>query len=110
MRKLIVNEWLTLDGVAQAPGAPDEDRSGGFEHGGWHMPYMDDVAMKAVLELADPLEWQNSTVLQGDVAEAVRALKQEGGDELHVIGSTELIDSQVTSTGGFLAAYAPSSS
>jgi dihydrofolate reductase len=39
MRKVIVNEFLTLDGTAQAPGGPDEDTSGGFQHGGWHMPY-----------------------------------------------------------------------
>jgi hypothetical protein len=37
MRKVIVNEWMSLDGVVQAPGAPDEDPTGGFEHGGWHL-------------------------------------------------------------------------
>ena len=41
--------------------------------------------------LSDPLEWQNSTVLQGDVPAAVAALKQEDGADLHVIGSTELV-------------------
>jgi dihydrofolate reductase len=41
--------------------------------------------------LGDPLEWQNSTVLQGDVPEAVAALKREQGGDLHVIGSTELV-------------------
>jgi dihydrofolate reductase len=139
MRKVIVNEFMTLDGVVQAPGGPDEDPSGGFEHGGWHMPYMDEVAQKEVLEgineaggfllgrrtyeifaaywpnapeeeqviaeplntkpkyvasttLSEPLEWQNSTVLQGDVAEAVPALKQQDdGGDLHVIGSSELV-------------------
>src|SRR5262245_57217011 len=39
MRKVIVNEFLALDGTAQAPGGADEDTSGGFQHGGWHMPY-----------------------------------------------------------------------
>ena len=42
MRKLIVSEFITLDGVIQAPGAPDEDRDGGFEHGGWTLPYWHD--------------------------------------------------------------------
>jgi dihydrofolate reductase len=41
--------------------------------------------------LTEPLEWQNSTLLQGDVGEAVRALKQEDGADLHVIGSAQLI-------------------
>jgi dihydrofolate reductase len=138
MRKVIVNEFMTLDGVVQAPGGADEDTSGGFEHGGWHMPYMDEVAQKEVLEgineaggfllgrrtyeifaaywpnaseeeqmiaeplntkpkyvasrtLSEPLEWQNSTVLEGDIAEAVPSLKQEDGGDLHVIGSSELV-------------------
>ena len=42
MRKLIVSEFVSLDGVMQAPGGPDEDRDGGFEHGGWTMPYWHD--------------------------------------------------------------------
>jgi dihydrofolate reductase len=138
MRKVIVNEWMTLDGVVQAPGAADEDRTGGFAHGGWHLPYFDDLSREWVVEgytkaggflfgrrtyeslaaywpnaseeeqavaqplntkpkyvaartLTEPLAWQNSTVLQGDVAAAVAGLKQEDGDDLHVIGSSELV-------------------
>jgi dihydrofolate reductase len=138
MRKVIVNEFMSLDGVVQAPGGADEDTSGGFAHGGWSMRYFDDLAQKRVVEsiveaggfllgrrtyeifaaywpnaadeqqvmaeplntkpkyvasttLTEPLEWQNSTVLQGDVADAVAALKREDGADLHVIGSTELV-------------------
>ena len=43
MRKVIVNNSLTLDGVMQAPGRPDEDLRGGFEYGGWAQPYFDEV-------------------------------------------------------------------
>ena len=43
MPKIVVSEFLTLDGVMQAPGNPDEDRSGGFEHGGWQLAYFDDI-------------------------------------------------------------------
>jgi dihydrofolate reductase len=46
MRKLIVDEWMTLDGVVQGPSSPDEDTAGGFEHGGWHMPYFDELSMR----------------------------------------------------------------
>jgi dihydrofolate reductase len=42
MRKLIVSEFVSLDGVIQAPGGKDEDRDGGFEHGGWTWPYWHD--------------------------------------------------------------------
>jgi dihydrofolate reductase len=139
MRTVIVNEFMSLDGVAQAPGGADEDPSGGFAHGGWHMRYMEDeLAQKWVLEsiveaggfllgrrtyeifaaywpnapeeeqviaeplntkpkyvasgtLSEPLEWQNSTLVEGEVAAAVAALKQEDGGALHVIGSTELV-------------------
>jgi dihydrofolate reductase len=139
MRKVIVNEFMSLDGVVQAPGGADEDTSGGFAHGGWHMRFMEDALPQewvmqsltgagafllgrgtyelfaaywpnagedeqviaeplntkpkyvASTTLAEPLEWQNSTLLQGDVAEAVAALKQEDGDEVHVIGSPKLV-------------------
>jgi dihydrofolate reductase len=139
MRKVIVNEFMSLDGVAQAPGGADEDPSGGFAHGGWHMRYMEDeLAQKWVLAsiveaggfllgrrtyeifaaywpnapeeeqviaeplngkpkhvasrtLTEPLQWQNSTLVEGDVATGVRALKQDDAGDLHVIGSTDLV-------------------
>ncbi len=51
MRKLIVHEFLSLDGVLQAPGGPDEDRDGGFAHGGWTQPYFHDDIGKAFFEV-----------------------------------------------------------
>ena len=53
MRNIIVNEFLSLDGVMQAPGSPEEDQRGGFELGGWHMPYGDDDTTAAALEAMD---------------------------------------------------------
>jgi dihydrofolate reductase len=50
MPKIIVNAFLTLDGVMQAPGGPDEDRESGFLHGGWQAPYVDDVMGRLVTE------------------------------------------------------------
>jgi dihydrofolate reductase len=50
MRKLVVIEFLSLDGVIQAPGSPDEDTEGGFEHGGWAQPYFDGVLGAAAAE------------------------------------------------------------
>ena len=50
MRKIVVTNSLTLDGVMQAPGRPDEDRRGGFEHGGWAAAYRDAVMMQAMGE------------------------------------------------------------
>jgi dihydrofolate reductase len=139
MRKVIVNEFLALDGTAQAPGGADEDTSGGFEHGGWHMQYgaatgvatligeaggfllgrrtyelfaaywpnaPEEVQAIAVpmnakpkhvasTTLAGPLEWQNSSVLTGDLPDAVAALKEEDGGDLLVIGSTVLVHSLI---------------
>jgi len=139
MRKVVVNEFLTLDGVAQAPGGAEEDTDGGFAHGGWHMQYMEDEptqqwVLESIVEaggfllgrrtyeifaafwpnapeeeqvvaeplnskpkyvvsttLAGPLEWENSTLLEGEMPDAVAALKQEDGGDLHVLGSTELV-------------------
>jgi dihydrofolate reductase len=50
MPKIIVNAFLTLDGVMQAPGGPDEDAEGGFLHGGWRAPYVDDVMGRLVTQ------------------------------------------------------------
>ncbi|MEU0555949.1 dihydrofolate reductase family protein [Dactylosporangium sp. NPDC006015] len=50
MRTLNVIEFLTLDGVMQGLASPDDDRDGGFEHGGWGAPYFDDVQAAAALE------------------------------------------------------------
>ena len=56
MRKLIVSEFVTLDGVMQAPGGKDEDRDGGFEHGGWTMPYWHDDIGKAFMALMQDVD------------------------------------------------------
>ncbi|MBO4139912.1 dihydrofolate reductase [Micromonospora tulbaghiae] len=138
MGKLIVTEFLTLDGVAQAPGEPDEDREGGFSHGGWQMPLLDDKSgavmfqqassMDALLlgrktydifagywpeapadipftgllngvpkyvasrTLVEPLAWENSSLVSGDLAERVTEMKARH-DEVHVIGSLDLVQS-----------------
>jgi dihydrofolate reductase len=46
VRKLVVTEFMSLDGVVQAPGDPQEDTEGGFAHGGWQRPYFDEVFMR----------------------------------------------------------------
>jgi dihydrofolate reductase len=143
MRKVIVNEFLSLDGVAQAPGGADEDTDGGFRHGGWHMQNATDEqfqrwVMRGINEaggfllgrrtyeifagywpnapeeeqvvaeplnakpkhvasrtLTEPLEWQGSTLLDGEVPQAVRALKEAEGGDLLVIGSTALVQTLI---------------
>jgi dihydrofolate reductase len=137
MPKVIAYEWMSLDGVVQAPSYPDEDTSGGFAHGGWHRRYLDDTAMRWVVDemaraggflfgrgtyeafaahwpnageserdlaeplnskpkyvvsttLAQPLGWQNTTLLPGAAAEAVSGLKQSDRGDLHLIGSPRL--------------------
>lgn len=138
MRKVVVFTSVTLDGVMQAPGRPDEDTRDGFAHGGWAVPYNDPVmgriaaqgmAQGAALllgrrtyqdfygfwphqpdnpftralddsqkyvastDLAEPLPWRNSTLLEGDAAEAVAELKRQPGKDLVVLGSGELVRS-----------------
>ena len=63
--RIVVNEFLSLDGVVQAPGGPDEDRDGGFEHGGWSMPFFDPETMggsfDAMTETTDALLYGRRT-------------------------------------------------
>jgi dihydrofolate reductase len=56
MRKIIVLSFITLDGVMQAPGAPEEDTSGGFKYGGWTAPYDDEVGGKLMEKHMKPAD------------------------------------------------------
>ncbi len=56
MRRIIVSEMITLDGIMQAPGGPEEDLSGGFEYGGWVAPYFDEAYAKAMEEQMRPAD------------------------------------------------------
>jgi dihydrofolate reductase len=132
MRTLAVNTFMSLDGVMQAPGGPDEDPTGGFTFGGWGVNYFDEEMMGQVAEsepyelllgrgtyeifaahwphdegpIADQLngtrkhvasttldqvDWNNSTLIPGDVAEYVAELKRQDGPEIQVHGSPGLI-------------------
>jgi dihydrofolate reductase len=140
MREISVTEHLTLDGVMQAPGRPDEDTRGGFEHGGWAIPNNDEVMARVMGEgmarggpllfgrrtyedfygfwphqkdnpftdvlndvekfvasrtLTEPLPWDNSTLLKGDAADAVKELKEQPGKDIGVVGSGELVQSLI---------------
>ena len=144
MRKLVVGTFTTLDGVMQAPGGPNEDRDGGFQHGGWLVPYFDDKLGEIMTEWTkragafllgrktyeifagswpkstdpadeiatalntrpkfvasrtlDKVNWNNSILLKGDVAQDVAKLKaQEGeGGEIQVHGSGNLLQTLLT--------------
>jgi dihydrofolate reductase len=136
MAKIVVFNSVTLDGVMQAPGRPDEDTRGGFQYGGWAAPYSDEEMGKAVgksmattggllfgrrtykdfhsvwpnrkdnpftgvlnntskyvasTTLTEPLPWMNSTLLKGDIPQAVSALKTQLEKDLVILGSGELI-------------------
>lgn len=137
--KLSSTMFITLDGVYQAPGGPQEDPSGGFTHGGWSYPYGDEDFgrfMTGVFDHADAFllgrrtyeifssywphhnepgdpianrlndlpkhvvsttlataEWKPSEIVSGDVAAAVRALKERDGRELQIHGSGALVRS-----------------
>lgn len=51
MRKIVTNTFVTLDGVMQAPGGPEEDPTGGFKYGGWSVNYWDEMMAKVIMEL-----------------------------------------------------------
>jgi dihydrofolate reductase len=133
MRKVIVLEHLSLDGVIQAPGGQDEDTSGRFAYGGWTEPYSDAILGTALRrQMNRPFDlllgrktfeiwasywphhaddwpgantatkyvashtmtsgkWQPSVFLNGDIAVQVAKIKQQGGPDLHVWGSGNLI-------------------
>jgi dihydrofolate reductase len=132
MRPLIVNTFMSLDGVMQAPGGPHEDPTGDFELGGWAAPYFDAEMIERMTQsapyelllgrgtyeifaahwpydegpIADHLNstrkhvasrtleraaWNNSVLIEGDVALYVEQLKRENGTEIQVHGSPGLI-------------------
>lgn len=57
MRKIIISLFITLDGVMQAPGGPEEDTSGGFKYGGWTAPYLDEASGKVMQKQMEPADY-----------------------------------------------------
>src|SRR6266545_40980 len=77
--RVVVSEFMSLDGVVQAPGGPEEDTSGGFRHGGWSMPFFDPEVMGQVIsEFAE----RSDALLQGRRTYQVSAAAwpERGGD------------------------------
>ncbi len=132
MRKIIAIEFVTLDGVMQAPGGSKEDAAEGFKYGGWMMPYRDEIFSKVMEKQMKPADyllgritfeifasywpqhasgwpginegakyvvsntltehkWENSIFVKGDVVEKIKELKNQGGLDLQVWGSSKLI-------------------
>src|SRR5215475_11362231 len=93
--KLTTTAQVSVDAVMQGPGGPDENRSGGFERGGW--AHFDNEAgtlntkpkYVASTTLTDP-QWANTTVLSGGLAAAIGELRAKPGGELQVHGSGAL--------------------
>jgi dihydrofolate reductase len=73
--RIVVSEFMSLDGVVQAPGGPEEDPSGGFRHGGWSAPYFDPTVMGAVV---DEFAARSEVLLQGRRTYAVSAAAWPG--------------------------------
>src|SRR5687767_4329919 len=92
MRKLIVSEFVTLDGVMQAPGGKDEDRDGGFEHGGWTIPYWhDDIGKRFETLLKDIdtlLLGRRTYVIHGEAFEPDPANDPFGDAKKYVVSKT----------------------
>jgi dihydrofolate reductase len=103
MRRLIVIEFVTLDGVMQGLGSPDEDRDGGFEHGGWGAPYGDEVLQAAAVE---GMQTTSSYLFGRKTYDKMRAFWPEQPDEnpmaAHLnampkyVASRRLVDADLT--------------
>jgi dihydrofolate reductase len=92
MRKLIVSEFVTLDGVMQAPGGKDEDTDGGFRHGGWTIPYWHDAIGErfgSLLKDVDTLLLGRRTyVIHGEAFEPNPDQDPFGGTKKYVVSKT----------------------